>query len=200
MKEIYHMIQKEAERRNGVIRTSEIEEQGISRSYLKDMVNTGRLVRESKGIYIIPDDAPDEYFLIQKRSEKLIYSYGTALFFHGLSDRVPTIIDATFPQGYNASRLKKAYPMLRIHYVQSKVLEVGVCEINTPQGYKVRTYDSERCICDLIKDKEKVDKQLYTQALREYFRGNFFARKILKTAKLIGVEKEVKTYMEVLQG
>ena len=64
----------------------------------------------------------------------MIYSCGTALFLHGLSDRVPRMIDVTLPQGYNASRLKKDNPDLRIHYVKPELLGLGVEEVKTPQG------------------------------------------------------------------
>ena len=155
-------------------------------------------IRESKGIYSVTREMPDEFAVLQKRSQKAIYSYGTALFFHGLSDRVPRTIDMTLPQGYNASRLKKANPDLRIHYVQSCVLELGSEYLKTPQGSIVRAYNRERCICDLIKNQKRVDKQVFIQAIRTYFSGPYNTEAIIKMAKVIGVENEVRKYMEVL--
>lgn len=198
MKDIYKKIQNKAAENNGIIRTYDVEEMGINRCYLKNLVDNGSLVRESKGIYTISKESPDEYYMIQYRSERLFFSYGTALFLLGMSDRVPSIIDVTVPQGYNVSRLKKAFPSLRFHYVQSDVLLEGITTVTTPQGYQVKIYDEERCICDLIKDKKKIDKQLYTQAIKEYFAGSYSARKLVKMARLFGVENEVRTYMEVL--
>lgn len=32
-------------------------------------------------------------------------------------------------------------------------------------------YDKERCICDLIRNKDKIEMQLYSQAIKEYFKG-----------------------------
>ena len=115
-----------------------------------------------------------------------------------MSDRVPHIIDVTVPQGYNVSRIKNAYDNLRFHYVKPELLNVGAVEILTPQGSKVTAYNKERCICDMIKDRNKVDKQVYTQAIREFFTSEYKPRDILKTARLIGVESEVRKYMEVL--
>ena len=161
-------------------------------------MSEGLLVRESKGIYSVAKEMPDEYATIQKRSQKAIYSYGTALFFHGLSDRVPRTIDMTLPQGYNASRLKKTNPDLRIHYVQPDVLDLGAEDLKTPQGSKVRAYNRERCICDLIKNQKRVDKQVFTQAIKVYFSKPYNPRAIIKMARAIGVESEVRKYMEVL--
>ena len=198
MKDIYGKIQNKAAENDGIIRTRDVEEMGIYRGYLKDLVDSGSLVRESKGIYTVTSDTPDEYYLIQSRSDRLIFSYGTALYLLGMSDRIPSIIDVTVPQGYNVSRIKKSYPSIRFHYVKPDVLFEGVKTVITPQGYRVKVYDEERCLCDLIKDKKKIDKQLFTQAVKEYFAGSHSARKLLKMAKLFGVEEDTRLYMEVL--
>ena len=198
MKDIYDKIQNKAAENDGIIRTRDVEEMGIYRGYLKDMVDSGSLVRESKGIYTVTSDTPDEYSLIQSRSDRLIFSYGTALYLLGMSDCVPSIIDVTVPQGYNVSRIKKSYPSIRFHYVKPDVLFEGVKTVITPQGSRVKVYDEERCLCDLIKDKKKIDKQLFTQAVKEYFAGSHSARKLLKMAKLFGVEDDIRMYMEVL--
>ena len=198
MKDKKDIICEEAQKSDGLITTKKIESLGIGRYILKDYLDSGFMVRESRGIYSITRERPDEYAALQKRSEKAIYSYGTALFFHGLSDRVPRVIDITLPQGYNASRLKKANPELRIHYVQPEVLEIGVEELKTPQGSTVKAYNRERCICDLIKHHKKVDKQIFTQAIKIYFSEPYNTRDLIKMSKIIGVEDEVRKYMEVL--
>lgn len=198
MGEKIEIIYEKAEKSDGLITTKEIETLGIGRYKIKDYVDEGLLVRESKGIYSVVKEMPDEYAALQKRSQKAIYSYGTALFFHGLSDRVPRTIDMTLPQGYNAGRLKKANPDLRIHYVRPEVLELGVEDLKTPQGSVVRAYNKERCICDLIKNRNKVDKQIFTQAVKTYFSEPYNPREIIKMARVIGVENEVRKYMEVL--
>lgn len=198
MKDVNSRIYDIASENDGIIRTRDIEEKGIYRGYLKNLIDEGSLVRESKGIYTVVNNAPDEYFLIQNRSDRLVFSYGTALFLQGLSDRVPAIIDVSVPQGYNVSRIKQTYPSLRFHYVKPVFLQEGIITITTPQGYKVKVYDKERCICDLIKDRKKIDKQMYTQAIKEYFAGSYPARKLIKMARMFGIEEDIRTYMEVL--
>lgn len=196
---IYNII-KTAEHSGGLIKTGTIEKLGNNRTYIKKLADSGLLVRESRGIYSIKGEAPDEYAVIQKRSSKLIFSHGTALFFHGLSDRVPRLIDITVPQGYNVSRIKNSYNNLRFHYVKSELLMEGTEKILTPQGFEVTAYNKERCICDLVKKERKTDKQIYTQALKGYFRNHLNQRELIKMSKLIGVEREIRRYMEVLHS
>lgn len=72
-------------------------------------------------------------------------------------------------------------------------------EIVSPQGGNIRIYDKERCICDLVGSRGNMDMQIYTQAIKEYFKSDQVnVRKIIKYAKQFGVEKEIRMYMEVL--
>ena len=183
---------------NGLISTGEIESVGISRANIVKLTDSGLLVKESRGIYSVASEMSDEYAAIQKRSGRLIFSYGTALFFHGISDRVPQKIDITVPQGYNVSRIKKDHANLRFHYVKPELLDLGAEVITSPQGSNVVAYNKERCICDIVNAYNKVDKQIFTQAIKEYFEGGYSARSLIKMARILGVEEEIRKYMEVL--
>lgn len=191
-------IERIAKSNNGFIKTSEVELAGISRPMLRKYIDSGNLEQVRKGLYILTDEFADEFALIQAQSSKAVFSYGTALYLWGLSDRTPHIFDITVPRGTNISRLKRDTPNIRCHYVQPDVYELGITEIQSPQGGIVRLYDKERCICDLIRDKEKMDIQIYTQAIKDYFRSKVDSRKLLKYSKVFGIEEKVRTYMEVL--
>ncbi|RKM63315.1 abortive infection protein [Butyrivibrio sp. XB500-5] len=183
---------------DGVITAKELAEAGFTRTLLYICLLNGWLIKESHGRYVLADNQPDEFRMIQNRSEKLIFSHGTALYLHGLSDRVPHELDITVPQGDNVSRIKRDYDNTRFHYCKKEIWGLGITEATTPQGYTVKIYDHERCICDLIKDKKSVDTQIYSQAMREYFSGKCNPRKIVKYAREFNIEEKVRTYMEVL--
>lgn len=194
----YSIIKNIAEHSDGIVTTKQIEEAGLSRTTIKSFLEQDLLVREAQGIYSIASVLVDDYKLLQMRSEKLIFSYGTALYLHGMSDRVPHMLDVTIPQGYNVTRIKKDHPDVRFHYVRLEWWELGITKVITPLGVEVMAYDKERCICDLINKKKHMDMQLYSQAIKDYFKTSPDVRKILKYGKLLGVENEIRTYMEVL--
>ena len=198
MDSIWNEIKRIADENNGFIKTSAVEAADISRPMLRKYVENGTLEQVRKGLYVLADDLADEFALLQMQSTKAIFSYGTALYLWGLSDRTPHRLDITIPQGTNISRLKRDNPTLRCHYVQPEIYDMGITEIKSPQGAVVRLYDKERCICDLIRDKDKVDIQIYTQAIKDYFNTKADRRKLLKYSKVLGVEDKVRTYMEVL--
>jgi len=198
MDQIWERIQAIAEKNNGFIKTAQVEQLGISRPMLRKYTEAGRLEQVCKGLYILASDIADEYALLQARSKFAVFSYGTALFLWGLSDRTPHTYDITVPRGTNVSLLKRDNPNLRCHYVQPDTYEMGISETVSPQGATVRLYDKERCICDLIRDKNQVDMQLYSQAIKDYFKTKPNNRKLLKYGKIFGIEEKIRTYMEVL--
>lgn len=199
MDNIWNRIEETAKENNGLIRTSQIEQIGISRPMIKKYKDLGYLEQIRKGLYILRDEIADEYAIIQAQSNNVIFSFGTALYLWGMSDRTPHIIDVTLPQGSNLSRLKKDNPHIRFHYVQHDIYKIGIAETKSPQGAVIKLYDRERCICDIIRSKQKIDMQLYTQAIKEYFKESPNYRKLLKYSKLFGIEEKVRTYMEVLR-
>ena len=198
MDQIWKRIEAVAEQNNGFIRTSQVEELGISRPMLRKYTDAGKLEQVRKGLYVLSDDIADEYALLQARSKVAVFSYGTALFLWGLSDRTPHVYDITMPRGANISLLKRDNSNLRCHYVKQEIYELGISETTSPQGATVRLYDKERCICDLIRDKEQMDMQLYSQAIKDYFKSKPNNRKLLKYGKVFGIEDKIRTYMEVL--
>ena len=198
MDDKYNIIKSIAENSDGIVTTKQIEEAGLSRTIIKNYIDQDLLIRETKGVYTISSTLVDEYKLLQKRSEKIVFSYGTAIYLHGMSDRVPHMLDVTIPQGYNVSRIKKDHPNVRFHYVKFEWWGLGLTKMLTPMGAKVLVYDKERCICDLINHKKNIDIQLYTQAIKEYFKSSADVRKVLKYGKVFGIEEKIRTYMEVL--
>ena len=199
MDNIWNRIKKTAKENNGLIKTSQIEQIGISRPMIKKYKDLGYLEQIRKGLYILSDEIADEYAIIQAQSNNAIFSFGTALYLWGMSDRTPHIIDITLPQGSNLSRLKKENPHIKFHYVQNDIYKIGIAETKSPQGAVIKLYDKERCICDIIRSKQKIDMQLYTQAIKEYFKECPNYRKLLQYSKIFGIEEKVRTYMEVLR-
>ena len=66
-------------------------------------------------------------------------------------------------------------------------------------GNTVRIYDRERCICDIIKNKNRMDIQVFQMALRTYFSGSDKnIHKLMEYARIMGISDKVRQYTEVL--
>lgn len=64
----------------------------------------------------------------------------------------------------------------------------------------VRCYDLERTICDIVKEKDKMDPQIFSDAMNQYFDNKKInSRLLMKYAKALKVEDEIIKYIEVLR-
>lgn len=198
MEDSFNIIKKYLSNNNSTISTKQINSFGINRMAIQKFVECGKLEKVSRGLYSLPNEIVDEYALIQAQCSKIIFSYGSALFLWGMSDITPHKIDVTILQGTNVTKLKNRHSELICHYVNSNLFELGITQTKSPQGGIVKLYDKERCICDLIKNKNKIDMQLFTQAIKEYFSKTQNYRKLLKYSKIMDIEDKVRIYMEVL--
>ncbi len=195
------ILKKLAQQNGGLLTTSQIEGAGISRVLIPAFIDDGTFVKEGRGLYCLSDEFPDDLQIIQKNNPRVIFSYGTALFLWDMSDRTPHVWDVSVPQGFNATRLKKDNKNVRLHYIVSEKWNIGITETLSPNGNKVRLYDKERCIIDLIKRKDKIDKQVFIQAIREYFSDKTTDKtKLINYARLFHIEQPVRDYMDILTG
>lgn len=190
---------KEYIQENSIITNEEAEELGYSRYKLSELTKRGQLERLRPGLYQLKGKVIDDFALISSNSNRVIFSHQTALYLYDLSDRTPNVFHISVPQGYNASHIKKRYADLQVHYVKKDLYELGKTEIKSPQDNMIPVYDIDRTICDIIIDREKIDKQIFTDALKRYFKStNKNLRKLIKYSRAFNIEAKVRQYLEVL--
>ena len=191
------LLREIIERYDGVITTKLAQEHNIHREYLRELVRDGDLERVAYGIYITPDVWEDQLMILQLRRSKMIYSHETALYLHDLTDRDPVQYVVTVPNGYNPTRLKKEG--LIVHTVKKELFELGICKKETTFGYKVRTYDMERAVCDILRDRNNQDPAVVSDAIKRYLnRKDKDLNKLMKYARLLRVENVLRPYLEVM--
>ena len=184
-------------RNNGIIETYQIEEHGINNKVLTRMIERGIIERVARGVYISADTIEDTYFTTQAICRKGIFSHETALYFHDLCDRTPIKYQITIPSYYNNTLIKnKNYEFF---YLKEELYEIGITEMKTPYANKVKVYDLERTICDIIRNKKKIEIALFADSMKRYAeRKDRDSIKLYKYAKLFNIEDELRKYLEVL--
>ncbi len=193
----YDKILEIIKKNNGYVTTKEVVNRGINKMFLTKMVRNGQLVRISRGYYGIPEYVNDTYYVIASKSKNAVFSLATALYLHNLSDRTPLVYNITLPYDYKGI-LQKDNNVI-INYVSRDIINLGVIEMTTPFGMKVRSYDVERTICDIIKNKNKMDSEIFSKAMKLYAKSKEKnLSKLRKYAKAMKIEKKVNNYMEVL--
>lgn len=180
----------------GIIATSQIEKYGISRIYLSKMVEKNMIKRIERGIYVTKDYKYDEYYVFQLKYPRTIFSYNTALYFYEMTERTPIKIDVSVSKNYNPHRFKDS---VNVHRVKEELFNLGCIEKKSPQGMKVKTYNLERTICDIIKDKKSIDIEIRNKAIKRAIKSkDFSASKMFEYAKKMNIYDKVKNYMEAI--
>ncbi len=180
---------------NGYVTSKEITNLGIHRMYLNTMWKKGMVERVGNGVYMDPNIIEDFYYIFNLSMPNTIFSHMTALYFHNLSNKAPNSeYDITVRKNYNSPHLKGK----DVFYVSNDIYELGLIEVETPLGNKVRAYDKERCICDIIRSKKRMDSELVKYSVREYVkRKDKDLIKLSKYADAMGIKDEVMNYVEV---
>ena len=182
---------------NGYVTTKQVKSAKINTIELTRLVEKNKLERVARGYYVMVNCCCDDYYKYQLKSKNCVFSHATALYFYDLSDRTPLYFDMTVPIGYSGSLSKNKSVVL--HYVKRDILELGLTIIESPFGMKIRTYDLERTICDIVKYRNHMDKEIFTKALQKYSKlKNKDLNKLMRYAKKLNIDTKIREYMEVL--
>ena len=179
---------------NGILSSKILSENNIHRQYLKNLVDSGYLIKVSRGLYVRPDRDINEFYVLGQQFKTGIFSHNTALYFYNLTDRTPFTLDMTFP-----SNVRPSNYMLNPHYMNKERLDIGVTNKELEDGTSIKIYNMERTICDIIRDRNKIDSQIFNTALKEYMKRNDKNLNLLyEYAKIFKISKILKLHLEIL--
>ena len=182
--------------KNGYLTTKDVTDNNIPRTYLTKLIKEGKIERVSRGVYIKKNILVDEFVILQSKSKYAIYSKTTALYLHGLSNRIPIKYDITVKSGYKGSLQKEKN--VNLFYTKKELLELGATNYKLDSGNIIRVYDLDKTICDIIKNKKKIDAEIFNRAIREYFYSkNKNTLKLYEYAKKMNIYNKVRDIFEV---
>lgn len=163
--------------------------------YLNIMEKKKLIERVGCGIYIDYKKIEDSYYVFSQRMLNAIFSHFTALYFHGLSIKAPNDkYDITVKKSYNSNHLKNH----EVFYVSGDIYNLGLSKIKTPMGNEVKAYDIERCICDIIRSRKRMDIEHVKYSIKEYLkRKDKDLVKLSEYAKKMGIEKDVIEFVSM---
>ena len=192
----YEVIREICKENNGIVTASMVAEKEVPSWYLSDMVKKGELVRVARGIYGTNESDYDDYYFFQRRNGRCIFSYASALHLHGLTDRVPFQKEVTVYKGYNSSHITDN---TTIHHVNKDIYELGITDCTTVFGNRVKVYDKERTICDLIYSRKDIDVEVFSKAIKTYIADpERDYKKLREYAKKMKIADKLDDILEVI--
>ena len=180
---------------NGYIRTKDFAKINIARVYIPKFIDLGIIRKITRGIYIANNKLEDEYYIFQQKYKNSVFSYLTSLYLLEMSERTPNKLDVTIIKNYHVS---KNYNV-NVHYVTKEKFDIGIIQIYSPYGNKIKVYNKERSICDMIKHSDEFELELYNKILVNYMKSkDKDLNKLVNYAKMFNIYDKVISILEVL--
>jgi len=156
------------DRYGGMMRTKQLQEEEILYRPLQRLIEQGYVEKVRYGYYQWVDhDDFSEVSIVIRLYPDAVLCMDTALRHYGYSDRTPGEWHLAVSKDSGKSRFRIDYPFARPYYVEPSILELGLID-GEIDGHKVRIYDKERVICDCLRYRNKMDKEIFNKAIRAY--------------------------------
>ena len=152
----------------GMMRTTQLAEEKIFYPQREKLIADGHVEKIRRGYYqwINPDDFSEVGTVIRLFPDAIL-CMDTALRYYGYSDRTPGDWHLAVSKDSGKSRFKIDYPFVKPYYVEPAVLELGLTT-GSMDGHAIRIYDKERLICDCLRYRNKMDKEIFNKAIQKY--------------------------------
>jgi len=109
-------------------------------------------------------------------------------------------LTTTMPQAYHIAikRDRKvvtpSFPSIELHHYTASILEIGVSKMFL-EGYNIRIYDIDRCVCDAIKFRNKIGMDVCSEII--VVRPERNISKFLDYAKQLRMGTILENYLQV---
>lgn len=181
---------------NSFISSASVKGQGRAAYYkMLEKVRQGELIQLCRGVYADIDQLSASMIDIETIIPNGILCLWSAWNIHGLT--------TSMPQAYHVAikRDRKvkvpSFPKIELHHYTSDILEIGVME-KVIEGFKVKVYDVERCVCDAVKFRNKVGIDVCAEIIDNYLSSpERNISKLMDYARLLRVGKILENYLQV---
>jgi predicted transcriptional regulator of viral defense system len=165
---------------------------------IQRMLNEGLIEKIKRGYYHwIESYGKDEIVIINRLFPDGVLCMDTALFYYKYSDRTPAEWHITIDKNTSRQRTQVEHPLIKAYRVESELLTLG--EANGEiDSQKVRIYDRDRTICDVLRNMNKMDKEIFNKAIQGYVKDpKKNIPNLMQYAKALRVQKRLKDIIEV---
>lgn len=184
---------------NHLLRSQQAIKAGISPRTLYELVESGHLIRITRGLYQLASAEPfsiPDIIPVFLKIPKAVLCTVSALNYYGLTTQIPHQIDIALPQKAEKPRID--YPPLRIFWLSQKTYLAGIAEEET-DFIRFKIYNREKTICDCFKFRNRIGIEVAVEALQLYLRTpERNIPSLLYYAKIDRVENLLKLYIQAL--
>ncbi|MCD7709016.1 MAG: hypothetical protein LUI02_03985 [Clostridiales bacterium] len=155
----------------GIVKKEQFAELDVDYRRILDFVKDGRLVRIKSGYYTDRIDRFSEEELIARLFPDACLCMESALYAYGYIGAKPYGWHLAVDKNTSKSRFNMDYPRVIPYYTDPDALKLGATQAEI-WGYAFRIYDRERTICDCLKYENKLDREVFQQAIQSYIKDS----------------------------
>lgn len=156
------------DRYGGMMRAKQLDAEKVFYAKRQKLIQNGYIEKVRTGYYqwIDPEDF-SEIGTVKRLFPDAIFCMDTALLHYGYSDRTPMEWHLAVSKDSGKSRFNIDYPHVKAYYLEPTLLEMGLTT-GEKDGHIIRIYDRDRVICDCLRYRNKMDKEIFNKAIRAY--------------------------------
>lgn len=189
----------------GVLKTSQLNEYGYSAYMIRTLLEKNAINRIKWGSYTLSDIYLHDYEVISSLFPEAIIYLESALLLHEYTDRIPNQWQIAVGRNMDRNKYHLDYPKIKPHYIEESILEIGIMEIQTflnkedlDSEITTKVYNKDKTICDIIRHRHKVDKEVFNNAIKKYINDNDKnLNHLYEYAKKLNILGLVETYIGV---
>ena len=181
-----------------VMTTAQLSSEKLYYRDIQRMLGEGLIEEVKRGYYHWAEGhEKNDIVIINRLFPDGVLCMDTALFYYKYSDRKPAEWHITIDKKTSRQRTQVQYPFVKAYRVESDFLPLG--EVEGEINYqKVRIYDRDRTICDVLRNMNKMDKEIFNKAIQGYVKDHKKnPQNLMQYAKALRVQKRVKDILEV---
>lgn len=182
--------------RNTYLSSASVKKQGRTAYYkMLKSAKQGELIQVRRGVYANIDQLSGNMIDINAVVPEGILCLWSAWSIHQLTTSMPQAFHIAIKRGRKVSI--PSFPRMEVHHYTEDLLKIGVIS-KIIDGFNIRLYDVERCVCDAVKLRNKVGMDVCSEIINNYLeRPDRNLSKLMDYARRLRVGKIIEQYLQV---
>jgi predicted transcriptional regulator of viral defense system len=184
---------------NGLVRAKDFVANHISAATVSRLVAAGKLEKQSRGLYRLPDQPLNEHATLAQvalRAPRGVICLLSALTVHDIGTQSP--FEVWLAIDHKAWAPKFVSPRVRVIRMSGSAFEEGI-ETLLVDGVPVKVFNTAKTVADCFKFRNKIGLDVALEALQDGLRKRRFTRdELWKCACIDRVAETMRSYMESL--
>lgn len=181
-----------------VMTTAQLTAEKLLYRDIQRLLDEGLIEKVRWGYYHwINDHGASEVILINRLFPDAVLCMETALFYYGYSQRTPAQWSIAIDKNSSRQRLKIDYPTIRAYRVEPNLLLLGEAK-GKVDFEDVRIYDRDRTICDVLRNMNRMDREIFNLAIQSYVKDQKKnIPNLIEYARMLRVQRKMKDLIGV---